>query len=55
MTQRRVTTHRLDQRSPELERRERPARDARRRTEQARREMEFLAAGPAGYAFLRRP
>jgi hypothetical protein len=55
MTKRRVTMHRLGRPSPDLERRARAVRGAGRRAERARREMEFLAAGAAGYAFLGRP
>jgi hypothetical protein len=63
MTQRRLTMRRLEPPSPDAERRERAARQGRRRSERsgvrraerARRQMEFLAAGPAGYPFSRRP
>jgi hypothetical protein len=60
---RRLTVHRLEPPSPDVERRERAALEGRRRpersyarrAERARREVEFLAAGPAGYPFSRRP
>jgi hypothetical protein len=62
MTQRRLTLQRFEPPPPDVRRRERAARAGRRgpertsarRAERARREMEFLAAGPAGYPFSRR-
>jgi hypothetical protein len=54
--------HRIDPPSQDAQRREgaraagsRPERRGAVRTERARAQMEFLAAGPAGYPFSRRP
>ena len=52
MARRGLTMRRLEPPSPDVERREGAARKARPR--RARREIEFLAAGPAGYPFSRR-
>ncbi len=62
MPRRRLALRRLEPPSPDAQRREHAARDAatgagRRRSrgaERARGQMEFLAAGPAGYPFSRR-
>jgi len=61
MTSNRLTIRRLDPPSPDAERRrERAAAGGRaerahaRRAGRAHREIEFLAAGPAGYPFSRR-
>jgi hypothetical protein len=62
MGRRGLTMRRLESPSADAERREGAARGAgsraerrgARRAERARGEMEFLAAGPAGYPFSRR-
>jgi hypothetical protein len=62
MSRRRLTMHRIDPPSQDAQRREgaraagsRPERRGAVRTERARAQMEFLAAGPAGYPLSRRP